>query len=247
MDIKKFFVVNEEANTLFKTLQPKEMFHLLEDSKIEEVISLKKLLNPEVIHHQFLKLYHFLEELLEKTTEELIEKNERLLPRTLTQLKQEETELLKMSSLFKKIQTVLEVSLSLSFRGGYLELIEKFETLKTYATRTERTLLHPLITKINEAKGDVFGKTEKDDDPAIDGLTAFGCSSLKHFRELKLLSEKHKIEEEFLSEEEKDEAFRTVQKNLSAFGLKTVRDLKNHEIYSKEALVAYLTHLLNTL
>ncbi len=247
MDITKFLTQDEEANDLFKKLTPKEVFTLLEHSKNEELISLKKILNPEILHHQFLKLFHFLEEVLENKTDELIRKNESLPPATLNKLKLEESSLMETALLLQKIQLVLEVSLSLCFRGGYIELIDKLQTLKSYTTKTERNLLNPLINRTNEAKGLVFGKTEKDDDPAIDGLTAFGCWNLEHFRELKLLPLEKPIEEQFLSEEEKDQLFESVKKSLRHLKLDTIGDLKKHEIYSKEDLVSYIKRSLKTL
>lgn len=240
MDIAHFLTKGKEANHLFKTLPPKDVFSLLEQTKSEDLVSLKKLLNPEVLHHQFLKLIHFLEEILEKETEQLIKKQETFPPATLTRVKEEEEELLKTKESLKKIQSVLEVALSVCWRGGYLELIEKLQTLKMYTMRTEQGVLKPLLTRVNDAKGSVFGQSEKDDDPAIDGLAAFGCWNLEQFRQLNLLKEKQPIEENSLTEEERDEAFRETKKALNRLGLNTVGDLKKREIYSKEALAAFI-------
>lgn len=177
---------------------------------------------------------------------------------------------LNISSLGQNLKTILSLlnkALAIAWSGGRLDLIERLNTLNINLQRIKKELIGSPRTLLSSPTGlysllelkvhDVFGNPlnfyEKealsDDDPAIEGLVKFSVWYLQDYWDVGLLPNYSKVEEVTLedcgvSDEEfhshRKRLFQEVQKNLSQIGLKTVRDLKEANVFSRKTLVEFI-------
>lgn len=104
-----------------------------------------------------------------------------------------------------------------------------------------------------EASGGFFTRI-KDTDPAIEALVKFSIWYLKDYYEVGLLPSSTKADLEKLDSatstdevqlKKKETLFSLAEQNLLALELKTLADLKKHHIYSRQALVDFITKTLS--
>ncbi len=114
-----------------------------------------------------------------------------------------------------------------------------------------------IYERLNEKLFTIYGKlndhqieTLHDDDPIMEGLLKLHVSYLQDLWEVGLLPEGAPLEldpSKYSDEElidHRNQLFETAQDNLKKLHLKTVCDLKNHWVYSKESLANFVKRSL---
>lgn len=197
---------------------------------------------------------HQIEEKLFKEIQELNKKNLNNLT-----LKEIKTKIISLENRYQRILGILDRALSILWNTSRIDLLDRFSRLKESAnlqyvlingTQAHRLGLQVYLKKIlndiyEEESSQENGKILNDDDLTIDGLTKLGVWYLKDYWEVGLLPKIKKFEE--LDQNPTAHLFHNVQENLDRLGIKTIKDLKNANIYSKDMLIEYIQKHANDL
>lgn len=168
----------------------------------------------------------------------------------------------------KGTELVTSKALLLAWNSNRSDLIEKLSQIKEHAQKLEKlgvgqpkssdALSTGLYTLIDKALDNVFrdeqGEVIDDNEPALEALVQFSIWYIKDYWEVGLLphiNDAQELELDYSSATEAEQIkhrtvlFETVKNNLEKIGLKTLKDLKENQIYSKAALEIYIKRNLN--
>lgn len=131
---------------------------------------------------------------------------------------------------------IIQKTLEIAWSTGNMELIDKVNKVHMSLQRIRAhgpSDLKELLKKKLFAVYTVDSKALSDDDPAMDGLANLSVWYLEDYVQVGLLAK--------ADESDREKLFKLVRENLNKLGLKTVKDLKDAWIYSKQSLKEFVS------
>lgn len=244
--------------------------HILLSATPQQMNILKLEAVTEPIHHQLTLLTHKVTHQLPLALEQVDQISSEIALLSVAEAKDPNllrNKLKTQSIWYESTLALISKTLSLAWNSNRPDLIDKLSHAKEWCQRTlMRIIGHPktafgeatgFFAKLDENLDTVYGnprdpaaiEASDDDEPALEGLAKFSIWYLKDYQELGLLSDTVLLDLDPATHSEKErleyreKLIDQVRQNLAASGLSTIKDLKQADIYSADALKAYLFKL----